>query len=82
MDINESKISTIYKIKEGSGWIGSANGNFHFKTADEAITEAKMFKENPRCHNENMSDENVKHWSSRTYVIEKETTIVESIGTI
>lgn len=75
------KTTTFYEIWDGNGWIGKF-GNYHFDTKKEAVRVAKEFKENPRSHNENMTEDNVAHWKKRTYTIQKKTIITEDIASI
>lgn len=84
MEIKESKVIIDYKIMHGNngGLISGIKGDYSFNSAEEAIREAKMFKENPRCHNSNMCDENVEYWKSQTFYIEKTIKVVETITSI
>jgi len=76
------KTHTYFEIQDGSGCIGNGRGIYSFKTLEEAVRVATEFKSNPRSHNEKMSDENVKFWSSRTYTIVKKIIQTEEIQTI
>lgn len=76
------KTTIFYEVAcSNGGWIGKDN-EYHFTTAQAALEMAKEFKENPRSHNPNMSDKNVKSWQSLNYTIQKKTIINEDIETI
>lgn len=75
------KTQTYYEIQDGSGCIGKRS-TYSFSTFEEALKVATEFKSNPRSHNEQMTDENVKYWSNRDYTIVKNTVITEEIKTV
>jgi hypothetical protein len=71
---------TYYEVKDGHGYIGK-NSQYKFNTAQDAIDMATEFKNNPRSHNEQMTDENVQYWMNKTYtVIEKTVTTKDIIS--
>lgn len=78
----ESKIKISYMITVGNGSISGRDGRNSFRTVAEATEEAKAFKDNPRCHNPNMSEENVNYWKNEKFVIEKRITITEQIEVV
>ncbi len=43
---------------------------------------ATEFKANPRSHNEQMTDENVAYWKSKTYTVIKKTVTTQEVATI
>lgn len=77
------KTHTYFEIQDGSGCISNGRaGIYSFKTLEEAVNVATEFKNNPRSHNEKMSDENVKYWSNKNYTIVKKVIQTEEIQTI
>lgn len=74
---------TIYEITWSFGcYLNDKFGNSSFLTVEEAIEVASEFKNNPRSHNEKMSDESVKYWKSQKYTITKKYVATEDIITI
>ena len=53
-----------------------------FDTAEEAISVAKLHKENPRLWNSKMTDENVVYWKKQVLTIVKKTITIEEIVVI
>jgi len=73
--------NTYFEIQDGSSTIG-VDGNYRFATQESAAKVASHFKQNPRSHNENMTDESVNYWKNKTLVIVKKTIQTEELQTI
>ena len=75
------KSYTYFEIQDGSGIVGK-DGNYSFSTQQEAAKVATEFKNNPRSHNEKMTDENVAYWKSKSYIIVKKIIQTEELQKI
>ena len=75
------KSYTYFEIQDGSGTIGK-DSNYSFSTQEEATKVATEFKNNPRSHNEKMTDENVAYWKNKSYTIVKKIILTEELQTI
>ncbi len=76
------KTTTYFEIQHNDNGTIGKNSQYSFDTKEEALAEAIAFKNNPRSHNENMSDENVKYWKSQSYTIVGKTINTEVYETI
>ena len=76
----ETKI-TYFEVQHGNGLIGN-RGEYTFDYESSARKMINDFIDNPRIHNEEMTDDNVKYWKSQKYKIVKKTIITETIETI
>lgn len=75
-------VHEYYQAKDMGGYFTIPNGKYQFDSYEEILHEVNLFKEDPRIHNENMTDENVAYWSKRTYTIQKIVTTTIDITSI
>lgn len=75
------KTVTFFEVSDGWGLIGK-NSHYQFNTKQEAINMATEFKNDPRSHNPNMSEEYVKNWKSKTYTIIEKTITTNEVASI
>lgn len=73
------KTVSYYEVQHTNGGTIGKNGEYDFPTAKEATDMAIEFKQNPRSHNDMMSDRDVEYWQSQTFVVVKKTTTTEEI---
>lgn len=77
----KKKTHTFYEVSDGHGLIGKWS-TYSFSTQKEAADMAKEFKNNPRSHNDKMTDENVRYWQNKTYTVIKKTVTEQQLETI
>jgi hypothetical protein len=75
------KTTTYYEVTDGHGGIGK-NSQYTFETEAEALAMATEFKNNPRSHNESMTDDNVKYWKNKIYTVVRKTIETENLSSI
>jgi hypothetical protein len=71
----ETSTKIYFEIRHGNGTIANAKKESFFSQKQEAIDAATEFKNNPRSHNDLMTDANVLYWKSQSF------TIVEKVVT-
>lgn len=64
---------TFYEVRHGNGVMVGKNGEHHFPSRGAAIDAATEFKNYPRGHNLQMSEESVEYWKKQTFTIVKKT---------